>query len=257
MQGNTVNDGDEAMVLMRQAAAEGRPFDLAIIEERQPTSVGSAFAQAMKADPGLRSIPVIVVTSFGQRGDAKAAQEAGVAAYLTRPIHQAALWRCLTTLLNPVPDQTCDQKGTPRPLITRHSLQEQADRGRPRLLVVDDQEINQVVAVSLLERLGCLVDVAGSGQAAVSAVKATTYDLVLMDCQMPEMDGYQAATMIRRSENQGSRVPIVALTGLAQPGDREQCAAAGMDDYLIKPLQFSLLETMLRRWLKKDLDSNR
>lgn len=257
MQGATVKDGTEAVVLMRRAALEGRPFDLAMLEEQQSGVEGTVFAQAVKADPVLRHIPVIVVTSFGQRGDAKAAQEAGVSAYLTRPIHQSALWRCLASLLKPVPDQPGDQEGAARPLITRHSLQEQTDRGRPRLLVVDDQEINQVVAVSLLERLGCLVDVAGSGLAAVAAVKAATYDLVLMDCQMPELDGYQATTMIRQGESQGARVPIVALTGLAQPGDREKCVAAGMDDYLTKPLQFSLLEAMLRRWLRKDLDRSR
>ena len=144
-----------------------------------------------------------------------------------------------------------------RPLITRHSLQEQTDRGRPHVLVVDDQKINQVVAVSLLERLGCLVDVAESGQAAVEAVAATPYDLLFMDCQMSGMDGYQAAATIRRREGEGSRVPIIALTGHAQPSDRAQCLAAGMDDYLTKPLQFTLLEAMLRRWLKKGADPSR
>jgi CheY-like chemotaxis protein len=257
MQGTGVKAWAEAVALMRSAAQEGSPFDLAILEEQQSGVEGTAFARAMKADPILGNIPVVVVTAFGQRGDAKAAQEAGVAAYLTRPLHQSALWRCFATLLKVVPDQSGDQEGAARPLITRHSLQEQTDRGRPHVLVVEDQEINQVVAVSLLERLGCLVDVAGSGQAAVAAVKVAAYDVVFMDCQMPELDGYQAATMIRRCESQGFRVPIVALTGLAQPGDREKCAAAGMDDYLTKPLQFSQLEAMLQRWLKKDLDQSR
>lgn len=257
MQWASVKDGLEAMALMRHAASEGRPFDLVILEEQQSGVEGTAFAQAMKADPQVRGTQVIVVTSFGQRGDAKAAREAGVAAYLTRPIHQSALWRCLATLLEAGPEQHHGRAGLARPLITRHSLQEQPDRERPRVLVVDDQEINQVVAVSLLQRLGCLVDVVGSGQAAVAAVKATSYDLLLMDCQMSDLNGYEAAETIRRNEGGGPRLPIVALTGLAQPGDREKCMAAGMDDYLTKPLQFSRLEAMLRRWVKKDIDANR
>ncbi len=257
MQRTTVKDGGEALTLMRGAALEGKPYDLAVLEEQQSGVEGIVLAQAMKGDPVLRNIPVIVVTSFGQRGDAKAAQEAGVAAYLTRPIHQSALWHCLATVLAPASDQPVVREGLGRPLITRHSLQEQTDRERPRVLVVDDQEINQVVAVSLLERLGCLVDVAGSGQAAIAALKTTPYDLLLMDCQMPDLDGYQAAAMIRQSEGQGALVPIVAMTGLAQAGDREKCVAAGMDDYLTKPLQFSLLEAMLRRWVKKAIGRSR
>ncbi|MCS6328847.1 MAG: PAS domain S-box protein [Nitrospira sp.] len=257
MQGTMVKDGAEAVVLMRNAVLEERPFDLAILEEQQSGVDGTAFAQAMKADPVLRNIPVIVVTAFGQRGDAKAAQDAGVSAYLTRPIHQSALWRCLATLLKVGPARPDGQEGATRPLITRHSLQEQTDHDRPRLLVVDDQELNQVIAVSLLERLGCLVDVVGSGQAAIAAAQTTAYDLIFMDCQMPDLGGYQAAAMIRRSQGQRPRVPIIALTGLAQPSDREKWMAAGMDDCLIKPLQFNLLEAILRRWLRKGLYSSR
>ncbi len=251
IQGTTVKDGPAAVALLRTAATEGRPFDLVILEEQLSGSEGTALAQAMKEDPVLQSIPLIVVTSFGQRGDAHAAQEAGVAAYLTRPIHQSALWRCLATLLQETPDHLTDRKGVARPLMTRHRLHELTNRERPRVLVVDDQEISQVVAVSLLERLGCLVDVARSGQAAVAAATATPYDLVFMDCQLSDLDGYQATAMIRQREGQGARVPIVAMTGRAQDDDPEKCVAAGMNDYLTKPLQFSLLEAALRRWVTK------
>lgn len=257
MQWMSVKDGAEAVTIMRRAAAEGRPFDLVILEEALSGVEGPMLAQAMKEDPLLRNIPVIVVTAFGQRGDAKAAQEAGVAAYLTRPIHQSALWRCLATLLQVTPDPSAGRKGVVRSLMTRHSLQEQIDRERPRVLVVDDQELDQVVAVSLLERLGCLVDVAETGQAAAAAVKATPYDLLFMDCQMPGLDGYQATAMIRQSEGREARVPIVAMTGMAQGGERDKCLAAGMNDYLIKPLQLNLLEGILRRWVKKDFDRTR
>lgn len=254
MQGTAVNDGAEALVLIRQAAADGRPFDLAIIEERRPGSEGIAFAQAMKADPLSKGIPVVVVTSFGQRGDAQAAREAGVAAYLTKPIHQSSLGHCLAALLRAAPEQLIDRERPARRFMTRHSLQEQTGRERPRVLVVDDQEANQVVAVSMLERLGCLVDVAASGQAAVEAVQATLYDLVLMDSRISRPDGYESAAMIRRQEGGRARVPIVALTVEGQPDDRERCLAAGMDDLLAKPLQFTLVEAVLRRWITRGLD---
>jgi PAS domain S-box-containing protein len=257
MQGTAVNDGAEALVLIRRAAAEGRPFDLAIIEERRPGSEGTAFARAMKADPMSKNIPVVVVTSFGQRGDAQAAREAGVAAYLTKPIHQSALEHCLAALLRAAPEQPIGREYPTRRLITRHSLQEQAGRARPRVLVVDDQEANQVVAVSMLERLGCLVDVAASGHAAVEAVQATRYDLVLMDSRISHPDGSESAVMIRRLEAGGPRVPIVALTVETEPDDRERCLAAGMDDLLAKPLQFIQLEAMLRRWITRGLDEDR
>jgi CheY-like chemotaxis protein len=252
-----VKDDSEAVALLHKAAAERRPFDVVILDEPSSGLEGTVLARTIKADPLLCSVPLVVVTSFGQRGDAKAAQEAGVAAYLTRPIHQSALRRCLATLLNAAHNPSAGETGFSRPLITRHSLQEQSHRDRPRVLVVDDHELNQMVAVALLERLGCRVDVAGNGKAAVAAVTATPYDLVFMDCQMSDMDGYQATAMIRSGEGRRPRVPIVALTGRAQPGERESCLAAGMDDYLTKPLQYGHLDTFLRRWVKRETDAAR
>jgi PAS domain S-box-containing protein len=257
MQITCVKDGSETVSLLRGTATEGRPFDVVILDEPLSGLEGTVLARTMKVDPGLCRIPLVVVTSFGQRGDAKAAREAGVAAYLTRPIHQSALRRCLVTLLDAAYNPSAGETGLSHPLITRHSLQEQTQRDLPRVLVVDDHELNQVVAVSLLERLGCRVDVADSGHAAVAAVHGTPYDLLFMDCHMPDLDGYQTTAMIRSLEGGARRVPIVALTGRAQPGDRERCLAAGMDDYLTKPFQYSQLDAFLRRWVKRATDTAR
>ena len=254
MRGASAKSGDEALHLLRQAAAEGHPFEVVIVDEPSSASDGRLFVQALKGDPLLRAIPVLLVTSFGQRGDAKMARDAGVAAYLTRPIHQSALRRCLAMLLEPPTSEPPGEAAPSRPLITKHSLGEQLPSDRPRVLVVDDHELNQMVAVALLEKLGCRADVVGSGAAAVAAVKGTAYDLVLMDCQMADMDGYQATVQIRRTEGGASHVPIVALTGLAQPGDRDRCLASGMDDYLTKPLQFARLDETIRRWVKRGAD---
>lgn len=216
MQVTCVKDGSKALPLLQRAATERRPFDVVILDEQPLSGLdGTVLARTKKADPRLCHIPLVVVTSFGRRGDAKTAREAGVAAYLTRPIHQSALRRCLATLLDPAYSPSAGETGLSRPLITQHSLQEQTPRDRLRVLVVDDQELNQVVAVALLERLGCRVDVAGSGHAAVAAVQGMSYDLLFLDCHMPDLDGDQTTAMIRSLEGRAGRVPIVALTGPA------------------------------------------
>lgn len=254
---NCVKDSAEAVSLLQAAATTDRPFGVVILNEQLLSGLqGTVLARAMKAEPMLRSIPLVVVTSFGQRGDANAAREAGVAAYLTRPIHQSALRQCLVTLFDAAHNPP-GETGISPSLITRHSLQEQTHRERPRVLVVDDHELNQVVAVALLERLGCRVDVADSGYAAVAAVQRMPYDLLFMDCHMSDLDGYQATAMIRKWEGGTRRMPIVALTGRALPGDREKCLAAGMDDYFTKPLQYNLLDACLRRWIKHATDTTR
>ena len=251
MQVVCVKDGPDALSLLRAASAESGPFDVLILDSPLSGFEDTGLIPALKTDSVLRRTPVVLVTSFGRRGDAKAAHEAGVAAYLTRPIHQSALRHCLITVLEAAGSPEAGNTGVSRPLITRHSLQEQIPRERPRLLVVDDHELNQIVAVALLERLGCRVDVAGSGYAAVAAVRETSYDLLFMDCEMPDMDGYQTTAVIRQQEGQAHRVPIIALTGHAQQGERERCLAAGMDDYLTKPLQYDRLDELLRRWVTR------
>jgi len=177
----------------------------------------------------------------------------GLDAYLTKPVRESRLADCLCLVLGPAPatGPSAALPGPRRP-VTDESLSESSFRSRPRVLLVEDNAVNQRVAARMLERLGCAVDVAGDGREALAALARGEYRVVLMDCQMPHMDGYEAARALRRSED-GARahVPIVALTANAMPGDVERCLAAGMDDYLAKPVRLEELKRVLERWLKK------
>jgi two-component system sensor histidine kinase/response regulator len=165
----------------------------------------------------------------GQRGDARRCSELGVAAYLTKPVRQAELLDAILTALGTKP------KKQARPaLITRHSLRE--DHGHLRILLVEDNAVNQLLAQRMLEKRGHTVTVATNGEEALAALEANSYQLVFMDVQMPEMDGFEATAAIReREKKSGTHVPIVAMTAHAMVGDKERCQAAGMDDYLSNP----------------------
>jgi CheY-like chemotaxis protein len=170
-----------------------------------------------------------MLTSAGRHGDGRAAREAGIVGYLTKPVRPSELQELLSTVMGCRDDPASSQ------LVTHHALQEAERRARPRLLVVEDNPVNQKVSLSMLERLGYAADVAGNGLEAVDAVARTPYAAVLMDCQMPEMDGYRATAEIRRREGAAHHIPIIAMTAGAMEGDRAQCLAAGMDDYIASP----------------------
>jgi signal transduction histidine kinase/CheY-like chemotaxis protein len=243
-----VEDGAQALEALRHAAAAGTPFDLAIVDRQMPGMDGLDLARRIKADPALRPVRLVLVTSLGQRGEAKAAREAGIAAYLTKPIRHREVLECLALVLRgPDPDPGVPAHG--EALITRHSLAEAQARTRGRVLVADDNPVNQKVAAKMLEKLGCRVDVVSQGREAVEAATRLPYDLIFMDCQMPEMDGYEATAAIRARESPGSRVPIVAMTASALAEDRARCLAAGMDEFLAKPVQFKDLSAVIGRWL--------
>ena len=242
----TVPDGPQALALLRQLKAEGQPCDLAVIDNQIAGMSSLELAKTIKADPALASTRLILLTAPGLRGDARAAQDAGYAAYLTKPIRESQLRNCVTTVLLPA--------GAARAvpgLVTQHSLAEAGPRSVVRVLVVEDNPVNQKVAARILEKLGYRVDVAANGLEAVRAVEQIAYAVVLMDCQMPEMDGFEAAHQIRRREHargQAAHLPIVAMTANAMPEDRARCLAAGMDDYLSKPVQVQALRETLSRW---------
>jgi len=187
--------------------------------------------------------PQAVLTSFGQRGHGQAALQAGFAGYLVKPIRQSPLYDCLVTVMG------MPTTPTPPTLITRHNVAEVQTQARTRVLVAEDNIVNQKVAVRMLEKLGCRVDVVANGCEALKVLAQCPYDLVLMDCQMPEMDGYAATAAIRAHERQtGQHLPIIAMTANAMQGDREDCLQAGMDDYVSKPVQPAQLLTMLQKW---------
>ena len=232
------------LLAMRAAQVAGVAFDVAIIDLQMPDVDGFSMARHIRADPTLAATPLMMLTSLTSRGDARASQEAGFDAYLTKPVKKSLLESGLRTLLG--------QSGetSPKPLlITRHTLAESARRGR--ILLVEDNLTNQRLALKLLERMGHHVDVAVNGQEALNLLANGGFDLVLMDCQMPVMDGFQAVAAIRSGEIAGidPGVPVIAMTAGALDSDRDNALAAGMDDYLAKPIDLKKFEACLQRWL--------
>jgi CheY-like chemotaxis protein len=240
-----VADGPGALERLRHAARTAHPYALAILDYHLPGMDGIHLARAIKADPALAGVRLILLTSFGYRGQSGEAQDAGFMAYLLKPIRQSQLSECLATVLG------SPSAAPPARLITRHVLAQTPTQWRARVLLAEDNVVNQKVAVRLLERLGCQVDFAMNGREAVAAAGRIAYDCLFMDCQMPEMDGYAATAAIRQREAaSGRHTPIIAMTANAMQGDRESCLAAGMDDYISKPVQSAALEAALQKWLR-------
>jgi CheY-like chemotaxis protein/HPt (histidine-containing phosphotransfer) domain-containing protein len=189
--------------------------------------------------------------SVGRRGHAQDARDAGIAAYLPKPVRRAELLACLSAVIGPAAHVEGGASQDGRPFVTRHSLEERRPPARRdhRILVVEDNPINQEVTRRQLETLGYRAEVASGGEAALDALEHGTYSAVLMDCQMPGMDGFAATAEIRRREGPGRRTPIIALTAHATEGERERCLRAGMDDYLSKPVTRPDLSAVIERWV--------
>jgi two-component system, sensor histidine kinase and response regulator len=204
-------------------------------------------AQTIKGDAKTSSTLLVMLTSLGQREGSEDARLAGISAYLTKPVKQSELFDALATVLG-------DSRGmeeTPEEerIITRDSLRVSRHRLRPLVLVAEDNLVNQKVAARMLERIGYRAEVAANGLQALEALRGKTYAAVLMDVQMPEMDGYEATAEIRRLESGGERrTPIIAMTANAMQGDRESALASGMDDYLSKPVKTEELSETLAKW---------
>jgi len=213
---------------------------------------GFELARAIKSDPALARVRLILLTSFGQRGDDVAARDIGVAAYLTKPVRQSQLYDCLATVVGQPsasagPDAPCELPAA-RPTGAARKMSNKL------ILLAEDNIVNQKVAARQLQKLGYRADLVANGLEALEALGRIAYDLVLMDCQMPEMDGYEATAEIRRREGDSKRTPIVAMTANALEGDREKCLAAGMDDYVSKPVKPEELAAVLGRWLPKGVE---
>lgn len=242
----------KAIDRLRQAAERGEPFDLAILDMQMPAMDGMQLARCIKAEERINTTRLVLLTSLGRRGDAKLAQEAGFAAYLTKPIRQSQLLDCLNLVLASDGSGKARLEGEPAGLITTHVISEVRAAMRGHILLVEDNPVNQKVAVKMLEKLGCRVDVAGNGKEAVEAMERIRYALVFMDCQMPEMDGYEATRVIREREGVARHTPIIAMTANVMAEDREQCLQAGMDDFVSKPVTAPMLATVLNRWLSNE-----
>jgi CheY-like chemotaxis protein len=244
---SAASSAQEGLSMLREAVEARDPFHLAILDHMMPEMDGEALGRAIKADPALKATPLVMLTSWGQRGDAARMKEIGFSAYLTKPIKQSQLFDCLVMVLGEPPDRT--EEGEKPRLVTRHTLAEA--KRKVRILLVEDNIVNQKFALRLLEKSGYRADAVGNGKEAVKALEADAYDLVLMDVQMPEMDGYEATGVIRdpQSKVQNHNVPIIALTAHAMKGDRERCMKAGMDDYVSKPIRAQNLVEVVERFL--------
>jgi len=226
---------EEALCLMEAAVQNGMPFDLAVVDKTMPHMDGYALGQAIKANAVLANTKMVMLTAWGQRGDASKAKNAGFDAYLTKPIKGSQLLNCLAMAFGKTPIATAD--GNKHKLITRHTIAEA--RKRVRILVAEDNVVNQKFALNYLHKAGFRADAVANGQEAVKALQTIPYNLVLMDVQMPEMDGYEATRAIRNPDagTLKHNIPIIALTANAMEGDRQRCIEAGMDDYIAKPIR--------------------
>jgi signal transduction histidine kinase/DNA-binding response OmpR family regulator len=242
------HEGEDALGLLHHALEESDPFKIAIIDMQMPGMDGEALGRAVKADGRLKDTLLVMLTSLGVRGDADRFEEAGFSAYTTKPVRVDELKAMLSRALSGQPGVH------PRPIVTRHSAREALNLFRSRkarILLVEDNITNQQVALGVLRKLGLSADAVANGAEALDALASIPYDLVLMDVQMPVMDGFEATRRIRdpRSPVVNRRIPVIAMTANAMQGDRERCLQAGMDDYLSKPVNPQALAVALEKWL--------
>jgi PAS domain S-box-containing protein len=231
--------GEAALALLQASADHGDTWDLVVLDARMPVMDGFATASRILAQPRWAATPLVMLSSAGLRGDAQRSRDVGFAAYLTKPFTRDELIQVLLRVLGaPAAGAT--------ELVTRHVLKD--EQASLHVLLVEDHPVNQVLATTLLTRWGHRVSVVANGQLAIKALAAQRFDVVLMDMMMPVMDGLEATRRFRATE-QGSRTPIIAMTANAMQGDRDSCIAAGMDDYISKPIDALELQGLLRRCL--------
>jgi two-component system, sensor histidine kinase and response regulator len=240
--------GEEALERLHEARRQGDVYRLALLDARMPGMDGIALGQKIRAEESLNDTALILLTSVPRQGDGHDFAAAGFAGYLVKPVPSADLVEALAAVLDaPAPGR----------LVTRYTPAEARVESRAgvsaeplglRVLVAEDNRVNQKLVSRLLEKQGCVVEAVDDGRAAVEKAQHFAYDLILMDCQMPQMDGFEATAAIRREPGLAGTVPIVAVTANAMQGDREKCLAAGMNDYISKPIAVKDLKRVLEEW---------
>jgi CheY-like chemotaxis protein len=243
----SASSGVPALEQLHGALDENDPFDIAILDMRMPEMDGETLGKKIKNDRRLKDIRLVMMTSVGQRGDATRLEQVGFSAILIKPVKMSKLHDYLSTLSG-----TKHQRSTPcdLPVIeAKHGFAEK-QKHDASILIAEDNFLNQKVATNFLDVLGYDFDVVSNGHQAITALSKKPYSMVLMDCQMPEMDGFQATGEIRNPASRvlNHQIPIIAMTANAMRGDREACIKAGMDDYLAKPFQPQELKDILEKW---------
>jgi CheY-like chemotaxis protein/HPt (histidine-containing phosphotransfer) domain-containing protein len=247
---SSVSSGAKALESLRNAYRAGDPYHVVLLDMQMPGMDGEQTARAIKSDPSVKAVKIIILTSMGHRGDAARMESLGCSGYLLEPVKQQMLFEAILAVLGH------ESEDVPE-LITRHTISEQRKRNL-RLLLVEDNSINQKLALAVLQKAGYSADTVDTGLDAVTRAKAHAYSAILMDVQMPVMDGLEATRLIREweKEEDRERIPIIAMTAHAMQGDRERCLEAGMDDYITKPLQPRVLFSALNRWLQDESDEH-
>ncbi len=236
-------DGEEALAELYNAFEAGNPYRLFLLDAQMPGMDGFEVGKKVQDAPYGASLKTVLITSLGRKGDAALCKELGISGYLLKPAKQSDLFDAITMALGQPPDEEA-------PVITRHTVREA--RIRLNILLAEDNIVNQKLAVKILEKRRHRVVIAQNGRKVLDVLKTDHFDLILMDVQMPEMDGYEATGVIREKEKEtGGHIPIIALTAHAMKGDREKCINAGMDDYLSKPIKadelFAVIENLANR----------
>jgi len=253
MRPEEANDGPSGLEALHCAERKEDPFRLAVVDMQMPGMDGEAVGRAVKTDDTLAETRLVMLTSLGMRGDVKRLQEIGFDGYLTKPVRHGELKGVLSRVL------AGSEDGASRTMATRHTARETLPDFRhhkARILLAEDNITNQQVALGILKKLGLSADAVANGREAVEALKTLPYDLVLMDVQMPEMDGLEATRQIRAREQQATRsrepatsLPIIAMTAHAMAGDRDKCLNAGMNGYVSKPVEPLALAIELEKWI--------
>ena len=246
---DAVSDADEALCTLNEGAESKRPFDLVLVVMQLPAIDGAAIGQRIMAEDAPGQPPMILLTAQGMRGEAARMKAIGYAAYLTLPVRRSQLLECLVMVLGAGQAEPASRLA---PLITRHLISD-ARKKRSRILLVEDNSVNRMLALHLLKKFGFQADAVTDGKAALAHLNAHPCDLVLMDIQMPEMDGFETTRAIRKggAEIRDRHIPIIAMTAHAMEGDRERCLEAGMDDYISKPISPEQLFDAITRHLVK------
>jgi signal transduction histidine kinase/CheY-like chemotaxis protein len=269
MDPTTVHSAAAAMTELHRASDAGDPYGIAIVDQCMPDEDGLTLGLTIRGDAELSALPIVLATSAAQPGDGQRSLAAGFSGYLPKPIQAEDLGNVLAGVLGSLRGEG------PSRLITRHThvegpstLAEDEGQGpttqlgtskplksavpKGRVLLVEDNSVNQIIAVAMFKKFGCEIDVAADGREGVDLFQKHSYDMIVMDCQMPVMDGYEATIAIREIEGGSSRIPIVAMTAHAMTGDREKCIAAGMDDYISKPIKAGDCKEALEKWVLAD-----